>query len=460
MTGNVIIWMWGGLLAMSVLLLVTGLRGRRVNNHPVCRECRFDLVGSRRGDGSLSIERCPMCGTELLTRHSIGVGLIRRRAWTILIGLLLIAAVLAAAGHELRGRVLNHGWSSIKPAVLLIREAGSDDEGTSRRAFEELARRLNIGALSAGAQRSIVRKYVRREIDGWVPLLDTLCRTGAMTGDARADYLFDSTRFEVDAAREQTSGAGLSLLPRVARSAPLPGRCVLTLERGSFAGRELPTGTVVELDGDAPGGGRVIGDLEVRAPVEPGHYFLESEWRVEFRIAERGGDVVMGSGRLSLPFWMLVPIRERAFEAHSPDGLGARLAPGIALTSLIADASETTGALQALFRIRLATNGGAFDVSFEQDGHVWKGDPIEFQAGPMDRVGELAPWQSERIMRLAAPGVTKRPIDVVLTPRGDDYRYALEPNPSWDGRWVMKAVAPVWLERDLPLDWLYKAKRD
>jgi hypothetical protein len=41
----------------GLILLVLGVRGWRIDDHPVCRRCRFDLVGVYPAIGA-----CPECG--------------------------------------------------------------------------------------------------------------------------------------------------------------------------------------------------------------------------------------------------------------------------------------------------------------------------------------------------------------------------------------------------------------
>ena len=53
----------GLVVLIGMCLLAVGLRGRRVNDHPVCRRCKFDLVGLYPDAG-----RCPECGAPLSGR--------------------------------------------------------------------------------------------------------------------------------------------------------------------------------------------------------------------------------------------------------------------------------------------------------------------------------------------------------------------------------------------------------
>ncbi|HYO10382.1 MAG TPA: hypothetical protein VER17_15540 [Tepidisphaeraceae bacterium] len=48
----------------ALVLLVLGMRGRRVDDHPVCRRCGFDLVGPPGGTAT-----CSECGADLVDRR-------------------------------------------------------------------------------------------------------------------------------------------------------------------------------------------------------------------------------------------------------------------------------------------------------------------------------------------------------------------------------------------------------
>lgn len=60
------------LLIAGVVLLGWAWRGRRVDDHPVCRKCRFDLYGLPEP------EACPECGAALGGAGAVRIGNRRR----------------------------------------------------------------------------------------------------------------------------------------------------------------------------------------------------------------------------------------------------------------------------------------------------------------------------------------------------------------------------------------------
>src|SRR5688500_15525204 len=74
-----------GMLVVGVMLIFFGVRGRRVDDHPLCRKCGFDLVALPSG-----VEKCSECGASLARRRAIRIGNRSRRWGFAVLGLLLV----------------------------------------------------------------------------------------------------------------------------------------------------------------------------------------------------------------------------------------------------------------------------------------------------------------------------------------------------------------------------------
>src|SRR5687767_13601577 len=57
------------LAAASAVALAIAVRGRRVDDHPICRKCGFDLIGKPAGSTV-----CSECGTDLTSPRAVRVG--------------------------------------------------------------------------------------------------------------------------------------------------------------------------------------------------------------------------------------------------------------------------------------------------------------------------------------------------------------------------------------------------
>jgi hypothetical protein len=55
--------------SLGLILLIIGLRGWRIDDHPWCRKCRYDLSGLDEPAA------CPECGADLARRRAVRIGL-------------------------------------------------------------------------------------------------------------------------------------------------------------------------------------------------------------------------------------------------------------------------------------------------------------------------------------------------------------------------------------------------
>ena len=172
-------------LLAGLALTLIGLRGRRADDHRLCRRCGFDLTGTP------AAAVCNECGADLTRPRAIKVGHRVRRRLPLAIGLaLLVPCVLVAA---LAGYVAARGVDvqAYKPAWLLSRELRSGDAPTRDAAVAELAGRLKADELSADAAAGVVEWALAMQADRdreWKPLWGGLiesARTNAKASDAQ-----------------------------------------------------------------------------------------------------------------------------------------------------------------------------------------------------------------------------------------------------------------------------------
>lgn len=135
-----------GLMGLSgLVLLIVGMRGRRVDDHPICPSCRFDLAGSRADITGL----CPECGGDA-RRPLPGKRVRKHRALLSGIGLMVLPiGVLATTGY-----IAISGTDPMRVAPLFYleyRAFGNFPRPTPHRhldAVQEILRRGSSGGLS------------------------------------------------------------------------------------------------------------------------------------------------------------------------------------------------------------------------------------------------------------------------------------------------------------------------
>ncbi len=127
-------------LALVAIAIAAGwvwltLRGRRVNEHPICRGCGFDLIGlwpapplvepGKTDDGGREpvVPKCPECGAGLDSPRRIRIGeRVRSRRW-VTVASLALAASIAFVGGRAWLYTQGQSWRQYAPTWLLVRVA-------------------------------------------------------------------------------------------------------------------------------------------------------------------------------------------------------------------------------------------------------------------------------------------------------------------------------------------------
>ncbi len=142
-----------GLLA-GLALLVLGWRGRRIDDHPWCVACRFDLFALPQ-----STRTCPECGAEIQQPGAVRVGQRRRRPIWIALGALLIGFGSVVGGINLFTGI---SFTAYKPAWVLLWELSHEPLPLATAAGAEIERRIQAGEHSDRAAIHLTTKLLKR----------------------------------------------------------------------------------------------------------------------------------------------------------------------------------------------------------------------------------------------------------------------------------------------------------
>jgi hypothetical protein len=206
----------------AVVLLIVGRRGKRVNNHPICRRCGFDLVGRPQGSTV-----CSECGADLGRRRAVRIGARRRVRGAILAGLLLLVPSLACIAYV--------GWSAAsdipvvqrKPVWWLLNDASGRDPVARDAAFNEILLRFRSGRLSDRQVIDVAERALALQGDSkrpWLPrwgdFLEEAQRAGKVPAEQWRRYLRQAPQFELVATERFGRGdrAWLELIEKHTRA--------------------------------------------------------------------------------------------------------------------------------------------------------------------------------------------------------------------------------------------------
>lgn len=133
---------------VGLVLVIRAVRGRRVNDHPICRRCGFDLVGL-----IPAAANCPECGAALRSRRAVRVGgRVRSRGAILVAAAVLLVGVVASVGLGVRAARGVRLYPLLP--TLVLRAVVTPDSG--RDLVDELATRVRDGRVSDGTQRALV----------------------------------------------------------------------------------------------------------------------------------------------------------------------------------------------------------------------------------------------------------------------------------------------------------------
>ena len=214
----------------TALLVLWGMRGRRVDDHPLCRRCGFDLFG--RAEGTTN---CSECGADLRRRRAIRIGHRVRRRRVIGAATPVLLAAVGWLGVVGWGRAKGVDWNQHKPFWLLEREAGGVDVAARDVAIAELARRLVDGKLEPQREQALEDAALALQADlkrpwapAWGELLEASRNAGQLSNEQWDRYIAQSVCLSLEARPMVRRGDPLPV--RIRWGPPRAGKAVFALD--------------------------------------------------------------------------------------------------------------------------------------------------------------------------------------------------------------------------------------
>lgn len=146
------------LIALALLLLAR--RGRRIDDHPLCRKCRFDLTGL-----PPTSDRCPECGRNIRAPHATRIGHRQRIGWLLVTAWMLFLPATLSFLLLATLRITNVPLAHYEPLFLLRWNLQSSNPARSGEALTEITRRLTAGSLSEPDLAPIIDDLLARQAD-------------------------------------------------------------------------------------------------------------------------------------------------------------------------------------------------------------------------------------------------------------------------------------------------------
>ena len=220
---------------VSLWLIITGYRGQRIDDHPTCRKCHYDLTGII-DSPEQSDSTCPECGNDLTAKHSVRYGNRRRRPLRTACGITLMVCLLSLLGTRTAARIHGIQVQHYKPVWMLHNELVSSNPYVRELAFIEFNRRTRAGTLTQSELDPVIKLLLKQHTNPKIPwkvIYDLLLI------EAHHQNLIDPVDWQRYIEHTVMTGFELWVRPRVKRNACIPLRFRGTASRFSAHGYTL-----------------------------------------------------------------------------------------------------------------------------------------------------------------------------------------------------------------------------
>ncbi len=283
----------GGLALLGAWAMVLGWRGRRIDDHPWCRKCRFDLSGS-----PALPARCPECGTSLTRQRAVVRGQRGRQPLALALGAVLLLLSTWMAGSTIYPRLLPIDWRAYAPAWWLVGDLKSGDGEQVEAALGELVKREGEGHLSSKYRGVLIDHIFESIIPGlqktqveWAAGVERAWRAGELSEARQLAFAKYAAGFTLSLMSRrgvhQYEYLGMCLEPQSLIRGRLEKALLyrIRLTTVEFAGIPYdlpPLRQSASVAGD--GSGWAGEPPSIAVLVEPGDHNLHTIWDIEARV--------------------------------------------------------------------------------------------------------------------------------------------------------------------------------
>ena len=203
-----------GIFVLGVLLVVWGRRGRKLNNHPQCRGCWFDLDGVYPASPT-----CPECGAGLKRDGAVRNGVRKRMGWMVALGVLVALLPLAPMGVLLYAGVTGSNIAKYTPTGVLLWQTRFSSPPVNKAIADELIDRmlkqkLDKSQLAAVAERMLEIQGDRSAEwnEAWGDVIERLNLSGDLSKEQAARFYQQAARLSGKARKAVRPGDMLPIV--------------------------------------------------------------------------------------------------------------------------------------------------------------------------------------------------------------------------------------------------------
>jgi hypothetical protein len=432
------------LAALGLFVVVRGVRGRVVDDHPLCRACGFDLIGL-----PVEVRTCSECGVDVSSPRAIRIGHRRRRPGMALLGLSLMAPTLIGAALLAWMKIGDVKWIEHAPYWYVARQSRTSVATDRDAALLELKRRILANQLSPAQVKPLTDAALAAQADlnvpwsaAWGDLIESAQVMGRLSGANWKQYLANAPQYKLVARPEVRRGDELPL--RIAEAGARCGR------RGLYVWSETVAeeGSDLIVPRDQGIGGRSGGSISTNGGGSTGHVLkldpkllaAAADGPKTIRVALKL-DISPNQTNSQAPgvatktihlqtTWNLVPADAPTIKLIDDPGARAAIEKATRITSISASGSYVNLSLQFdPLPVPLAHK-----IILRADGREW---PV---SGIYVKANTNSGWGTGASVKDFDADV----VDVILRPDAKTALNTIDMHEYWSGEVVVKDVKVKW----------------
>jgi hypothetical protein len=377
-------------LAIGLVALVVGLRGKRIDREPRCpsRRCKYALgsvIDARRAsEGETFPLTCPECGHVIAHERALRIGTRKKRCWTIRLGAVLLLLGASGAGVEGYATWKNAQSITTMPLWLLLYQSRTDTVANRHAHQSEIVRRAQAGLLSDAQAERVVERILDWQRDPTIEMhvladaLAPLHDQGRVTREEIEEFWRQIRLFELRVREPAAPGEILPLEVRVHfRGAENSNAPLRRDSYGNGADRSFVFHLLtIEVDELRLGGERVALHDQQRKMLfqlgpRPGQWQRDFAWRAHMddvwdRIKLPESTTGTSDVELRLRWNVSIP----SANGYVPDTF-RRFEEGLVAANL-----PTSGAVELLQRVRVASESAPQRVVDDAIARQWLEDKM------------------------------------------------------------------------------------
>jgi hypothetical protein len=234
------------LAALSLLALAFAWYGRRTDDHPLCRHCRFDLFALP--DTTI---HCPECGRNIRQPRATRIG--HRQARKPLLTASLLVLLLSGGTLALLVTARLRGIDTLRyqPTWMVRNAANSTDAALADRAYTELLRRIKAGAAHTADIAPLVDHTLEIQADATKPWRPSM---GDFVEQAWLANAVDNDPWKRYLSQMLQSSLDLQFRDVVSRTGSFARSLTTHPPRGGSVKKRFTPSVLIQFDCDYPNG--------------------------------------------------------------------------------------------------------------------------------------------------------------------------------------------------------------